>query len=1139
MVPSDGHGLVGRDQSVTSYASVNPKEKCGVPVEPHQWVSKQVLVCKSSPELKDTRGLLDPPPISSSECSQSDHVYLASDRQSTGNLASMTNSQEEISLQFSPNRQRNKEKLSHACPKAKILSNFTLGLTSPQVIDYQSWLLGNIPFEKRRCARGARDRKTSTTGSHNCEHNKTILAGSSVAFSSSDGDSRCGQTKRKSTGNTDGMKTKRQTASGVTSAESSDVMKDNQKTKCLDAATPDPNKLVDRVPLPDRKFNLNKVNGEKQKKTEKDLNEAEVLQSDLQKCFFDHMAKLEQCKFVIDHANGQIYPATPSGLQIAGRKKRSAGKSNKKNQKMMLDSYALWKSQCFKLVDTHTQTRTPLPIIAEREMPKQRAPKSPLPLNVELEIPKQRGPKKKLRKSSVPKSRNRGSKLHKVEKCDDLVKKISSRISSSLDKSYPIYSSSCSNKYSAQVRKKKKLLYHIRSPPTATNEKHSCLGDSSGLRPKKLKKSEKSKKSKRPQESDNSRQILKKSSSSLFVPIAKAPKQLCVSSSSCLDQKLSVDNVPPADTKRRQSRDKNQGETKQTCRFKQTSKHGVCKEGLTKKRRKILVNPAKKTKKAHEKNQGLTNTSKSVISVGGRSKLSRNTRPRSPSSTHGTILMHLAQGKKSPPRIQLHSEPTAIKVSSPPPLGQSVSPCRLKRSSTSPCVSRRTVIKKVYTRCSEGDLAPAMSNSPFLLLSRSSGMTASPIWNKDQSVSPSINSKRNDSSFQQRKNDPANSLSETKNNSIVQKQHAIGSPSASRLTTGPSSGLNKLNETTTSWSGTSPSKVHGKLAEHKGLNATPLNSKPRSNSPSLSRASMVLPSTHKNTVGSVSPSKQLGGTMPPFILTRGSISPSKQTDRSLSPAKKTGGSISPFKQVGGVVLPSWKSRKLSPKIIIRKNIPSSVSGMSGSSLSPNIRPGSLSPKKIRPNSNVRKKLRSPSQSKDRHSATHSPKKVLGKTKRAQDLRTGSSTSTTTDHFPDTKQAVRRKKHGLPTFPNKFLGFNKMKPDFGGGDQPMSSGGGFSSSYSTTRSINCRKMSRSKTRNLFSSFQQRMNNINYVRMDNYIIPLRNFAWNSAIGDLNAERALKKDGNATGSRLQYGLLFVVIFIQCLLHYFVSRK
>ncbi|XP_059140669.1 serine/arginine repetitive matrix protein 1-like [Physella acuta] len=93
----------------------------------------------------------------------------------------------------SPERWNSRSERQHSVfSNSKSISSFNLSHASPQVIDYQSWLLGNIPVQGRpkSCTYGIRDLRQNTFGaSYGLIRTRGHSGGSGFAFGSSDGDS--------------------------------------------------------------------------------------------------------------------------------------------------------------------------------------------------------------------------------------------------------------------------------------------------------------------------------------------------------------------------------------------------------------------------------------------------------------------------------------------------------------------------------------------------------------------------------------------------------------------------------------------------------------------------------------------------------------------------------------------------------------------------------------------------------------------------------------------------------------------------------------------------------------------------------------------------------------------------------------
>ncbi|KAK0061985.1 hypothetical protein Bpfe_008478 [Biomphalaria pfeifferi] len=116
-----------------------------------------------------------------------------------------------------------------------------------------------------------------------------------------------------------------------------------------------------------------------------------------------------------------------------------------------------------------------------------------------------------------------------------------------------------------------------------------------------------------------------------------------------------------------------------------------------------------------------------------------------------------------------------------------------------------------------------------------------------------------------------------------------------------------------------------------------------------------------------------------------------------------------------------------------------------------------------------------------------------------------------------------------------------RQDLAGGDQGVSSGG-FSSSFTSVKSMTNLKLDEFKAiwhgqnpKKVSAMSTSRV----YISSNSYIIPIRNLAWNSSSDRPSFAEAPEKEQEPNSRHIELGLIFVMLFIQIILHYFVSSQ
>ncbi|XP_055873412.1 uncharacterized protein LOC106070559 [Biomphalaria glabrata] len=118
---------------------------------------------------------------------------------------------------------------------------------------------------------------------------------------------------------------------------------------------------------------------------------------------------------------------------------------------------------------------------------------------------------------------------------------------------------------------------------------------------------------------------------------------------------------------------------------------------------------------------------------------------------------------------------------------------------------------------------------------------------------------------------------------------------------------------------------------------------------------------------------------------------------------------------------------------------------------------------------------------------------------------------------------------------------EARQDLAGGDQGVSSGG-FSSSFTSVKSMTNLKLDEFKAiwhgqnpKKVSAMSTSRV----YISSNSYIIPIRNLAWNSSSDRPSFAEAPEKEPEPNSRHIELGLIFVMLFIQIILHYFVSSQ
>ncbi|KAH9490691.1 hypothetical protein Btru_032801 [Bulinus truncatus] len=156
--------------------------------------------------------------------------------------------------------------------------------------------------------------------------------------------------------------------------------------------------------------------------------------------------------------------------------------------------------------------------------------------------------------------------------------------------------------------------------------------------------------------------------------------------------------------------------------------------------------------------------------------------------------------------------------------------------------------------------------------------------------------------------------------------------------------------------------------------------------------------------------------------------------------------------------------------------------------------------------------------------------------------TESTSTCSTACTQEREQAVMKKKtSSVSIMKMSDQSSQEERQDLAGGDQGMGSGG-VSSSFTSVRSLTNVKLEQ------FKAIWRRQNSKRvsamstsgvYISSNSYIIPLRNLAWNSSTDRPSFADEPSKEPEPHGQRLDYGLIFFMLFIQIILHYFVSSQ